>query len=192
MELKLLFCDKFRDICKNNYKTENEKPEISQIISNGSLLLSVESNITAQQVLCRLSEISCFSSSGVEAVLYESEHHNNRLQLSHPIPSNSDKSCIFVFIEEPPSIRLYVRNLSCKTTEVNICPLQTIENIKKIITEEEGIPVQQQRLIFNGKQLDDKKMIGEYGIMSESTIHLVLRLGMMVSENGKNNFNNFS
>jgi hypothetical protein len=48
--------------------------------------------------------------------------------------------------------------------------------IKNRIFEKEGIPVDQQRLVFNGKQLEDGQTIGSYGIAAESNLHLVLRL----------------
>ena len=51
-----------------------------------------------------------------------------------------------------------------------------IENIKEILNYMEGIPINQQRLIFAGKQLEDNKTLSDYNIQEYSTIHLGLRL----------------
>jgi len=53
---------------------------------------------------------------------------------------------------------------------------ETIEDIKKKIAEKEGVPVDQQRLIFGGKQLDSDKTLADYDVQEDSTFHMVLRL----------------
>ena len=73
-------------------------------------------------------------------------------------------------------MQIFVMTLTGRNITIIVEPTDTIKNVKVKVKDKDGVPTNEQRLIYAGHELKDNQTLEDYSIQSEATLHLVLRL----------------
>jgi ubiquitin C len=103
-------------------------------------------------------------------------YKNKYISLSDLLVSFEIKNGDIIELIDRKTFPIHIKTLTGKTVDINVAPFDNIEYIKSLYQDKEGVPPDQQRLIYQGIMLEDNKTIFDYKIEKGSTLHLVLKL----------------
>ena len=105
---------------------------------------------------------------------------NSMLESGHTISDYDIKDGCTLHVALDHRMKIYVKTMAGKTILLEVEPSDSIENIKAMIQEKEGFPLDKQTLLFAGRLLEDGHILSNYNVKKESTLTVVLRLGIKI------------